>query len=256
MGCVVMADAVDNQQSGRSAVVTGGGKGIGAAICRALTMDGCSVVINYMSSADEAAALCEELSAVNPNTSIYQADVTDFSQMKKMMDDTACRLGRVDILVNNAGLTRDGLMMLMPEKDWMDVIDVNLRGVFNASKSVLPHMIAQRRGVIINIASLSGIDGLAGQANYAAAKGGVIALTRSLSKELARFGIRINAVAPGAIETDMLYSVKETAREELRRHIPLNRFGKPEEVAAAVRFLASDEAGYITGEVISVTGGL
>ncbi|MBF0488863.1 MAG: 3-oxoacyl-[acyl-carrier-protein] reductase [Nitrospirae bacterium] len=238
------------------AVVTGGGKGIGSAICRALTKDGSSVVINYMSSFNEAAALCEELRAINPNTMAYQADVTDFSQMKKMMDDTADRLGRVDILVNNAGLARDGLLLLMPEKDWMDVMDVNLTGVFNASKSVLPHMIAQRSGVIINISSLSGVDGLAGQANYAAAKGGVIAFTRALSKELAQFGIRVNAVAPGAIETDMLDSMKDTAREELRRNIPLRRFGRPEEVASVVRFLASEEAGYITGEVISVTGGL
>ncbi|MBF0556787.1 MAG: beta-ketoacyl-ACP reductase [Nitrospirae bacterium] len=238
------------------AVVTGGSKGIGSAVCRALAKDGSSVVINYMSSFNEAAALCEELRAINPNTMVYQADVTDFSQMKKMMDDTAGRFGRMDILVNNAGLARDGLLMLMPQKDWMDVIDVNLTGVFNASKSVLPHMIAQRRGVIINISSLSGIDGLAGQANYAAAKGGVIALTRSLSKELAQFGIRVNAVAPGAIETGMLDSMKEAAREDLRRNIPLRRFGRPEEVASVVRFLASEGAGYITGEVISVTGGL
>ncbi|MBF0567294.1 MAG: 3-oxoacyl-ACP reductase FabG [Nitrospirae bacterium] len=238
------------------AVVTGGGKGIGGAICRVLTKDGSSVVINYMSSSNEAAALCEELRAINPNTMVYQADVTDFSQMKKMMDDTVALFGRVDILVNNAGLARDGLLLLMPEKDWMDVMDVNLTGVFNASKSVLPHMIAQRSGVIINISSLSGIDGLAGQVNYAAAKGGVIALTRALSKELAQFGIRVNAVAPGAIETDMLDTMKDTAREDLRRNIPLRRFGRPEEVASVVRFLASEEAGYITGEVISVTGGL
>ncbi|WP_420265323.1 beta-ketoacyl-ACP reductase [Candidatus Magnetominusculus dajiuhuensis] len=238
------------------AVVTGGGKGIGSAVCRALTKDGSSVVINYMSSSNEAATLCEELRAINPNTMAYQADVTDFSQMKKMMDEMVALFGRVDILVNNAGLARDGLLLLMPEKDWMDVMDVNLTGVFNASKSVLPHMIAQRSGVIINISSLSGIDGLAGQANYAAAKGGVIALTRALSKELAQFGIRVNAVAPGAIETDMLDAMKDTAREELRRNIPLRRFGRPEEVASVVRFLASEEAGYITGEVISVTGGL
>ena len=238
------------------AIVTGGSKGIGAAICRALAMDGCAVVINFNSSASEAAALCEELSVINPDPITYRADVTDFSQMKKMMDDVASRLGRIDILVNNAGLTRDGLLMLMPENDWTDVIDVNLKGVFNAVKSVLPHMIAQRCGAIVNISSLSGMDGLPGQANYAAAKGGVIALTRSLSKELAQIGIRVNAVAPGVIETDMLHSMKDSVREDLRRNIPLKRFGRPEEVAAVVKFLASEEAAYITGEVISVTGGL
>ncbi|MBF0319801.1 MAG: 3-oxoacyl-[acyl-carrier-protein] reductase [Nitrospirae bacterium] len=238
------------------AVVTGGSRGIGAAICRALAMEGCAVVINYNSSADKAEALREELSAMNPYSIAYRADVTNLSQMKKMMDDVASRLGRIDILVNNAGLARDGLLMLMPEKDWTDVIDVNLKGVFNAAKSVLPHMIAQRHGVMVNISSLSATEGLPGQANYAAAKGGVIALTRSLSKELAQFGIRVNAVAPGLIETDMLHSMKEAVREDLRRNIPLKRFGRPEEVAAVVKFLASGEAGYITGEVISVTGGL
>jgi 3-oxoacyl-[acyl-carrier protein] reductase len=240
----------------RVVLVTGGSRGIGKAISAAFAEDGDKVVINYGKSLREAEALQAELSPGNNNITIEQADVSDYSQVKRMVGNIVARYGRIDVLANNAGIVRDGFLMLMSEKDWGDVIDINLTGVFNCSKAVSELMISQREGVIINIASLSGIVGLPGQVNYSAAKGGVIAFTRALAKELVSFGIRVNAVAPGVIETEMVNALNQKAINNFLEVIPMRRFGKPAEVASVVKFLASEGAAYITGETICVTGGL
>jgi 3-oxoacyl-[acyl-carrier protein] reductase len=237
------------------ALVTGGSRGIGKAIVEAFVAAGYAVVINYSRSAAEAQLLMKQLSD-RASVSIEQADVSKLSDVKGMVDSVAAKYGRIDVLVNNAGIARDGFLMLMSDQDWQDVISVNLNGVFNCSKAVASHMVSQRSGSIINVSSLSGITGLAGQANYSAAKGGIISFTRALAKELAPFGIRVNAVAPGVIETEMVDAVNEKTKEGYLSAIPLKRFGKPEEVASVVRFLASDDASYITGETICITGGL
>lgn len=237
-------------------LITGGSKGIGKAIANIFASAGDAVIINYSKSLNEAEAIREELLLINNNVSIEQADVSDYGQVKQMVENVIEKYSRIDVLINNAGIVRDGFLMLMPEKDWKDVIDVNLTGVFNCSKAVTEHMISQRSGVIINVSSLSGITGLSGQANYSAAKGGVIAFTKALSKELASFGIRVNAVAPGVIETDLIGSLNEQARNIFLANIPLKRFGKAEEVASVVKFFASEDSSYITGETICVTGGL
>jgi 3-oxoacyl-[acyl-carrier protein] reductase len=240
----------------RVVLVTGGSRGIGKAIAAAFASEGDAVIINYLRSTDQAEAIRTELSTMSKAVAIEQADVSDFHQVRKMVQNSIERYGQIDVLINNAGLAKDECIMLMSESDWRDVIDVNLSGVFNCTKAVSGHMISRRRGVIINVASLSGITGLPGQVNYAAAKGGVIALTKALSKELAPFGIRVNAVAPGIIETDMTASLNERARERFLHAIPMRRFGTPLEVASVVKFLASDDASYITGEIICITGGL
>jgi 3-oxoacyl-[acyl-carrier protein] reductase len=240
----------------RIVLVTGGSKGIGRAIVTAFAEAGDAVIINFSKSKNEAEALKLELSQGNDNISIEKADVADSAQVKEMINNVIEKHGRIDVLVNNAGITRDSFLMLMSERDWSDVIDINLTGVFNCSKAVSEYMISQRGGVIINIASLSGITGLPGQTNYSAAKGGVIAFTKALAKELAHFGIRVNAVAPGVIETEIINSLNEKVKHNFLDNIPLKRFGRPDEVASVVRFLASQEASYITGETICVTGGL
>ncbi len=240
----------------RIVLVTGGSKGIGKAVVTTFAEAGDAVIINYSMSRNEAEALRLELFPKNAAISIEQADVADYKQIKRMINNVIEKYGRIDVLVNNAGITRDSFLMLMSERDWSDVIDINLTGVFNCSKAVSEYMISQRGGVIINIASLSGIAGLPGQTNYSAAKGGVIAFTKALAKELAHFGIRVNAVAPGVIETEIISSLNEKVKHNFLDNIPLKRFGRPEEVASVVRFLASQEASYITGETICVTGGL
>jgi 3-oxoacyl-[acyl-carrier protein] reductase len=244
----------DNQD--KIAIVTGASRGIGRAVAIVLAEAGCSVVINYNKSRDEAEALLQELASKTLKAAIEQADVSDMSQAKRMAERVIAKYGRIDLLVNNAGLTKDGFLVLMSENDWNDVISANLTGVFNCCKVVSSHMLSQRKGCIINISSLSGITGLPGQANYAAAKGGVISFTKALAKELAPFGIRVNAIAPGVIETDMVGALAEKTKSNFLDLIPLKRFGKPEEVASVVRFLASEDASYITGETICVTGGL
>ena len=237
-------------------LVTGGGKGIGAAICRAFAAEGETVAINYGSSEREAEALREELSQSGHEAAIEKADVSNLAETRRMVENIIKKYGKIDVLVNNAGITRDGFLMLMSEKDWRDVIDINLTGMFNCSKAVSEYMIGRRSGVIVNMSSLSGLSGLPGQANYAAAKGGVIAFTNALAKELAAFGIRVNAVAPGVIETDMIQSLTAEAKTRFLENIPLKRFGLAKEVASTVKFLASEDAGYITGETIRISGGL
>ena len=245
-----------NDDIRKVAIVTGGSRGIGRAISESLADAGYSVIINFSKSRAEAEALQRELSSSHGMAFVEQADISDPLQAKQMIDRVASRHGSIDVLVNNAGIAKDGFLMLMSDEDWHDVISTNLTGAFNCSRAATSHMISQRSGVIINISSLSGICGLPGQSNYSAAKGGVLSFTRALSKELAPFGIRVNAVAPGVIETDMTDSISGSAKEGYLSAIPLKRFGRPHEVAATVRFLASEDASYITGETICVTGGL
>ncbi|MDI6745323.1 MAG: 3-oxoacyl-ACP reductase FabG [Thermodesulfovibrionales bacterium] len=237
-------------------LVTGGSKGIGRAIADIFASNGDAVVINYNKSHDEAEELRKSLSLINNAVSIEQADISDYGQVKGMTGRIIEKYGRIDVLVNNAGIIKDGFLMLMTEKDWKDVIAVNLTGVFNCSKAVTEHMISQKSGVIINVSSLSGITGLSGQTNYSAAKGGVISFTKALSKELAPFGIRVNAVAPGVIETEIVESINERVKKQFIENIPLKRFGRTGEVASVVKFLASEDASYVTGETICITGGL
>ncbi len=233
------------------ALVTGGTKGIGKEIARSFSEKGMRVYLNFSSDRDAAAAARRELHAET-----VQADVSDQEQVSAMIDAIAQKEGRLDILVNNAGIIRDGLLMIMPAKNWHRVMEVNLNSVFFCSKSALRPMVGNRWGRIINIISPSALMGRAGQTNYAAAKGGVLSLTRSLAREVARYNITVNAVSPGVIATELTKDMEEKIRREFISMIPAGRFGTPEEVARAVSFLASDEAGYITGEYLSVDGGL
>ena len=238
----------------RAAVVTGGSRGIGRAVCVALAKQGCNVVVNYCHgevAAAETAALCKELGV---EAVTVQADVSTAEGCKKLFEEAVNAFGRVDILVNNAGITRDGLMLRMKDEDFDAVLDTNLKGAFNMIRACYSGFIRKKSGRIINISSVSGIMGNAGQANYSASKAGVIGLTKSVARELASRGITCNAVAPGFIQTDMTENLGDN--NPLLNSIPLGRMGKPEDIAAAVAFLASDSAAYITGEVLKVDGGL
>jgi 3-oxoacyl-[acyl-carrier protein] reductase len=241
---------------GGVAVVTGGSRGIGKAISLAFCRRGASVIANYASDQRAAQKLAKEAESL-PGTLIpYQADVTDTQRVGAMMEDVASRFGRVDILVNNVGAMRDNLLMLMSDEDWEHVLRTNLTSVFYCCRAALRKMIPQRRGKIINIASVSGILGTAGQANYAASKGGLVSFTKSLARELGQFNIQVNAVAPGLIETDWLARVPKEKVEAILTQTALGRIGRPEEVAHAVLFLASEESDYITGQTIVVDGGI
>lgn len=238
------------------ALVTGASRGIGRAIALSLAEAGADVVINYSGNEAKANEVVAEIEKMGRRALAIRANVAEFAQVEQMVEQVLSHYGKLDILVNNAGITRDNLIMRMKEEDWDLVIDTNLKGVFNCIKAVTRPMMKQRSGRIINISSVVGVMGNAGQANYVAAKAGVIGLTKSTAKELASRGITVNAVAPGFIETDMTDVLGENVREELMKLIPLSRLGKPEDVAHLVRFLASSGADYITGQVIHVDGGM
>lgn len=241
---------------GRVVLVTGGSRGIGRSIVLAFAEPGNVVAIGYRSGEEAAAGVLAELRGRGAEGMVLQADVTDLAQVRSMIDTLVSRCNRIDVLVNNVGGSRDGLLTLMDPADWDAVLDLNLKGVFHCCKVVTRHMLAERGGAIVNVSSLSGITGLPGQTNYAAAKGGVNAFTKALAQEVARFGIRVNAVAPGLVATEMVAQIPATQRERLVSRIPMGRMAHPEEIAAVVKFLASDEASYITGQVIQVTGGI
>ena len=247
-----MEDYMQEETAVRVAVVTGGSRGIGRAICRRLALDGMKVCFSYINNK----AAAEETMKGFPDMMAVQADVSTEEGCKAVMDAAAAAFGQIDVLVNNAGITRDGLAMGMKTEAFDAVIATNLRGTFVASRLVLRGMIRNRYGRIINMSSVVGIHGNAGQANYAASKAGVIGLTKSMAKELASRGITVNAVAPGFIATDMTEAMTETAKQATLMAIPAGHMGRPEDIAEAVAFLASEKAGYITGQVLGVDGGM
>lgn len=238
------------------AIVTGGARGIGRAIALELAKAGARVVVNYAGRADKAKETVALIREAGGEGVAVQADVSQASDVDRLVQTTIEHYGKIDILVNNAGITRDTLLLRMKEADWDAVLDTNLKGVFLCTKAVSKGMLKQRSGAIVNISSVVGLSGNAGQANYAAAKAGIIGFTKSIAKEFAPRGIRVNAVAPGYIFTDMTETLAQEVRDEILRGIPLGRVGSPEDIARVVRFLASPEAVYITGQTLCVDGGM
>lgn len=241
---------------GKIAVVTGASRGIGRAIALRLASQGAVVIVNYNGSKERAEEVRAEIEAAGRSAVLYQCDVSDYGSCETFIKDVVERYHRLDILINNAGITRDSLLMKMSEDDFDKVIDTNLKGAFHTIRFASRQMIKQRSGRIINMASVVGVTGNVGQANYAASKAGVIGLTKAASREFASRGITVNAIAPGFIETDMTDVLSDKVKEASVAQIPLGVFGKPEQVAAAAAFLASEEAGYITGQVLHVDGGM
>ncbi len=247
---------MDRPLENKFAVVTGASRGIGRAIALELARRGAHVVVNYHHNAPAAAEVVAAIEATAGRGLAVQADVGDFEQAKGLIQAALDAFGQINILVNNAGTTRDQLLMLMKEKDWDDVLRTNLKSVFNCCKAAARPMVRQRQGRIINISSVSGIAGQGGQTNYAASKAGIIGFTKSLAKELGPRNITVNVVAPGFIPTDLTADLPEELKQKAIEATPLRRMGRPEEIAYAVTFLASDEASFITGEVLTVDGGL
>ncbi len=242
--------------AGKTAIITGGSRGIGAEIARKFAAEGAKVVVNYSGSQEKAEAVVADIESNGGTAIAVKANVSEADSVKAMVDETMKTFGSVDILVNNAGITRDNLMMRMKDDEWDDVININLKGVFICTKAVTRQMMKQRAGRIVNIASIVGVMGNAGQANYVASKAGVIGLTKTTARELASRGITANAVAPGFITTDMTDQLNEEVQKAMMGQIPLGRFGAPEDVAKAALFLASDDASYMTGQTLHLDGGM
>ncbi|EJN0187267.1 TPA: 3-oxoacyl-[acyl-carrier-protein] reductase [Staphylococcus aureus] len=240
----------------KSALVTGASRGIGRSIALQLAEEGYNVAVNYAGSKEKAEAVVEEIKAKGVDSFAIQANVADADEVKAMIKEVVSQFGSLDVLVNNAGITRDNLLMRMKEQEWDDVIDTNLKGVFNCIQKATPQMLRQRSGAIINLSSVVGAVGNPGQANYVATKAGVIGLTKSAARELASRGITVNVVAPGFIVSDMTDALSDELKEQMLTQIPLARFGQDTDIANTVAFLASDKAKYITGQTIHVNGGM
>ena len=238
------------------AMITGATRGIGKQIALTLANEGYNIVLNYRTENDELIQAKNEIESKNVKCLTVQGDVTNFEDCKQMIESAIKKFGKIDVLINNAGITKDMLLARMKEEDFKQVIDVNLVGTFNMTKNVISYMMKARNGRIINISSVVGIAGNAGQTNYSASKAGIIGFTKSLAKEVASRNILVNAVAPGFIETNMTDVLKQEVKDEIAKNIPLKRMGTPKDVANVVKFLASEDSSYITGQVISVDGGM
>jgi 3-oxoacyl-[acyl-carrier protein] reductase len=241
--------------TGRVALVTGAAQGIGKAVALLLARNGADIIVSDI-NLEKAEETANEIKSIGRKALAVKGDVANWNDVERMVEVILEKFAKIDILVNNAGITRDKLILRMTEEDWDAVLDVNLKGTFHCTKAVVRHMAKQRSGKIVNIASVVGEMGNAGQANYSASKAGVIGLTKTIAREFAQRGININAIAPGYIETPMTEALPEKAKEELKRLIPMERLGKPEDVAEAVLFLVSEESSYITGQVLNVNGGI
>jgi len=241
---------------GKNAIISGGTRGIGRAIALELARQGVNVSFNYLKSEKEALELVKELEKLNVKAKAYCVDIRDLDAVNEWTRRTKEEFGGLDILINNAGITKDKALLFMEKSDWHDVIDTNLTGVFNLTRAVITGFLKQKSGNIVNISSVSGVIGVARQANYAATKAGIIGFTKSLAKEVAAYNIRVNAVAPGFIETDMVKTLKEDYKNQMLKEIPMARFGAPEEVAKTVVFLLSEASSYITGQTIIIDGGM
>lgn len=238
------------------AVVTGASRGIGKAIALELARTGAYVIVNYCGSREKAEEVLAQIHTEGGDGAVYQCDVSDFKACESFIGDVVKTYGSIDILINNAGVTKDGLLMRMSEEDFKKVLDVNLTGTFNCIRHASRYMLKQKSGRIVSLASVVGVSGNAGQANYAASKAGIIGLTKSAAKELASRGVTVNAIAPGYIQTDMTDVLSDKVKDSVKQMIPSGTFGQPEDIAKAAAFLASDDAGYITGQVLCVDGGM
>lgn len=241
---------------GKVALVTGASRGIGREIALEFAREGANVVVNYAGSEAKAKEVAEEIQAMGRESFVYRCNVANSEEVQNMVKDTIEHFGKLDILVNNAGITRDNLLMRMKDDEWDDVINTNLKSVFLTTKAVTRQMMKQRSGKIVNVASIVAVSGNPGQANYVAAKSGVIGLTKTTAKELASRGITANAIAPGFITTDMTDKLPEDLKAEMLKQIPLARLGQPQEVAKVALFLASDDSNYVTGQTLHVDGGM
>ena len=240
----------------KTAIVTGGSRGIGRAIALRLAKLGANIVVNYTSKPEEAEKVVAEIKEMGRKAIAIKADVSKGEDVQGLIDEVERHFSTIDILINNAGITRDGLLMRMKDEDWDQVIAINLKGTYNCTKAVTRKMMKQKSGKIVNVASIVGVMGNIGQSNYAASKAGIIGFTKSIAKELATRGINVNAVAPGFIQTDMTEVLSEDVKEALMTHIPMKQLGTPEDVANVVAFLCSENARYITGQVLNVDGGM
>ena len=243
-------------EENKVAIVTGATRGIGKKIAERFARENYNLVLNYVSENTDTNAIIDEFKEYGVQVLVYRADVSKFDECENLVKATIEKYGKIDVLVNNAGITKDGLIAMMKEDAFDKVIDINLKGTFNMTRNVVPYMMKKRSGNIINVSSVVGVAGNAGQSNYSASKAGIIGFTKSLAKELAARNIRVNAVAPGFIDTDMTNVLTDKVKENINSQIPLKRMGEAKEVASAVYFLASEESSYITGQVINIDGGM